>query len=165
MPTLFHGPGFENRGTYDGLVSLIDLPPTLFDAAGLNIPATMQGRSILEMVKQDLPGEDVFIQISESHVARALRTRRWKYEVEAPGADGWNQMASPRYVESLLYDLDADPHELTNLVGSPGHAAVRAELRQRLLERIAAAGEERGGDRAHEDAGLATAASSREPWR
>ena len=72
---------------------------------------------------------------------------------------------APATWRSLLYDLDADPHELTNLVGSPGHAAVRAELRQRLLERIAAAGEEVAEIVPHEDAGLATAASSREPWR
>jgi arylsulfatase A-like enzyme len=157
VPTLFHGPGFESRGTFDGLVSLIDLPPTLLDAAGLEVPSTMQGRSVLAMVNGAPKSDDVFIQVSESHVARALRTRRWKYEVEAPGGDGWNQMASRRYAEALLYDLDADPHELNNLVASPAHAAIRAELRQRLLERIAAAGEEVPEIVAYEDAHLAAA--------
>lgn len=143
VPTLFHGPGFENRGRFDGLVSLIDLPPTLIAAAGLPVPATMQGRSIIGPVIDGQHGtEDIFIQISESHVARALRTRRWKYEIEAPGADGWNEMASASYVEALLYDLDADPHELTNLIGSSEHMATRADLRTRLIARMVAAGEE-----------------------
>jgi arylsulfatase A-like enzyme len=138
-------------------VSLIDLPPTLLDAAGIGVPAAMQGRSVLRMANEGPVADDVFVQVSESHVARALRTRRWKYEVEAPGADGWNEMAGRRYVEALLYDLDADPHELDNLVASPAQAATRAELRQRLLERIAAAGEEVPEIVAYEDARLATA--------
>jgi arylsulfatase A-like enzyme len=155
VPTLLHGPGFTTGRPYDGLVSLIDLPPTLLDAAGLPVPETMQGRSILQMMRD--PGSvsnEVFIQVSESHVARALRTRRWKYEVEAPNADGWNDMASRRYVEALLYDLESDPHELTNLISSPEHAQVRAELRQRLVARIVAAGEDPPEIVAYEDAGV-----------
>ena len=31
-----------------------------------------------------------------------------------------------------LYDLDADPHELTNLVSDPEHSAVREQLARRL---------------------------------
>lgn len=142
VPTAFRGPGFNGRGAFAGLTSLIDLPPTLLDAAGIAVPAEMQGRSI--MGRLGLPpeaDEDVFIQVSEDHVGRALRTRRWKYEVVAPGADGWKQMASDRYEEFHLYDLDADPYELDDLVDSPAHADVRAELRQRLLGRIGLAGE------------------------
>jgi len=139
VPTLFIGPGFDGRGVHDGMVSLIDLPPTLLDAAGITPPAGMQGRSLL----RDVPGpdDDVFIQVSEDHVGRALRTRRWKYEVIAPDGDGWNDMDAPRYVEAHLFDLEADPHELNNLVVAPEHAALRARLRERLKARMAAAGE------------------------
>ena len=83
----------------------------------------------------------MFIQISESHVGRAVRTRRWKYSVRAPDKQGWQDAASDVYVEDFLYDLDADPHEKRNLVGDPGHAAVRDEMRARLLARMAGAGE------------------------
>jgi arylsulfatase A-like enzyme len=142
VPTVFQGPGFRGRGRFDGMVSLIDLPPTLLDAAGIAVPAEMQGRSIMPRLGQPAdPDEDVFIQVSEDHVGRALRTRRWKYEVAAPGGDGWNQMDAPLYEELHLYDLDADPYELEELVDSPAHAEVRATLRQRLLARIRAAGE------------------------
>lgn len=110
------------------------------------------------MIDDGRAAEDVFIQISESHVARALRTRRWKYEVAAPGADGWNQMGSNRYVEALLYDLDTDPHELNNLVASPAHESVRAELRQRLLARMVAVGEEAPEIIPHEESGGTAAA-------
>jgi arylsulfatase A-like enzyme len=99
------------------MVSLVDLPPTLLDAAGVTPPASMQGQSILSM--HPTPEDDVFIQVSEDHVGRALRTRRWKYEVIAPDAHGWNDMNASLYREAHLFDLEAE----------------------RLLQRLAAAGE------------------------
>ena len=79
----------------------------------------MQGRSILPLVKgQDYewPGE-VFVQISESQVGRAIRSKRWKYAVAAPDKDGWKDSCSDSYIEAELYDLMADPDELRNLAG------------------------------------------------
>jgi arylsulfatase A-like enzyme len=142
VPTVFQGPGFRGRGDFDGMMSLIDIPPTLLEAAGVAVPAEMQGRSIMgRLDRPPDPDEDVFVQVSEDHVGRALRTRRWKYEVAAPGGDGWNQMNSPYYVERHLYDLDADPYELDDLVSSAAHADIRADLRDRLVRRMVAAGE------------------------
>ena len=114
-------------------------------AAGLAIPESMQGRSILPLLrgeKTSWPGE-VFVQISESQVGRAIRTRRWKYAVTAPGLDGWENSASDSYVETHLYDLKTDPYELNNLVSSKDQESVRGELRGRLLARMEEAGEER----------------------
>ena len=50
---------------------------------------------------------------------RAVWDGRYVYR---PGNRGW------------LYDHQTDPHEMTNLIGSPEHAAVRKRLGQRLLE-------------------------------
>jgi choline-sulfatase len=142
IPLVLDGPGFSGGGARDDLASLVDLPPTLLDAAGLEVPARMQGRSLLRRDGRADPGPDeVFIQISESQVGRAIRTRRWKYAVTAPDADGWDDAAAEEYVEDLLYDLAADPYELDNLIGRPEHAEVAAELRERLLARMARAGE------------------------
>lgn len=139
VPTLFTGPGLDGRGAHDGMASLIDLPATLLDLAGIPVPEAMQGTSLLRVEPKET--DDVFIQVSEDHVGRALRTRRWKYEVIARDADGWDDMNAAAYSEAHLYDLAADPHELTNLAASPDHAEIRAELRERLLARMAAAGE------------------------
>jgi arylsulfatase A-like enzyme len=141
VPTFFHGPGLMNKGPYDGLVSLIDLPPTLLDAAGLPVPEEMQGQSILR--KTPTPEENVFIQISEHHVGRALRTRRWKYEITAADLSGNVDMNSPRYQEAYLYDLEKDPYELENLCDREDHAEIRNVLRAELLKRIVDAGEPR----------------------
>ncbi|QQM33109.1 sulfatase-like hydrolase/transferase (plasmid) [Martelella lutilitoris] len=139
VPTLLAGPGLDGKGDITRAASLIDLPPTLLDAAGIEIPAAMEGRSLLRPT--DRPEDEVFIQISESQVGRALRAGRWKYCVADPDADGWSDSASRRYVETHLYDLERDPAELDNLVAAPDYAGVRDELAKRLAARIIAAGE------------------------
>lgn len=143
VPTAFCGPGFDGGGRIDEMVSLVDLPPTLLDAAGLPVPPSMEGRSILPLIQGEVDDwpEEAFIQISESQVGRALRTRRWKYSVVAPGVPGWQQPGSDRYVEEFLYDLPADPYELTNLIGLDAYAEVTQQLRARLIARMVAAGE------------------------
>jgi len=143
VPTAFQGPGFDAGGQIQDLVSLIDLPPTLLDAAGLSIPPEMQGRSILPLLRGNKEGwpEEVFIQISESQVGRAVRTRRWKYGVVAPDKDGWNDPAAKHYIETYLFDLEADPYELTNLIGLESHQQVATVMKERLLRRMVAAGE------------------------
>jgi arylsulfatase A-like enzyme len=139
VPTAFCGPGFDGGGQIRELVSLIDLPPTLLDAAGIPVPDDVSGHSILPLLKGDAGDwpDDVFIQISESQVGRAVRTRRWKYSVSAPDKDGNADPASDHYVEEYLYDLEVDPYELTNLIGLESHQAVATVMRERLLHRIA----------------------------
>jgi arylsulfatase A-like enzyme len=143
LPTAIQGPGFDGGGRLNQLTDLLDLPPTLLDAAGLPIPASMQGRSLLPLVNRQPVewADDVLIQISEAQVGRALRTKRWKYGVDAPDKHGGRDASSERYVEQYLYDLQADPHELTNLVGLVNFRAVADDLRDRLIRRMVAAGE------------------------
>jgi arylsulfatase A-like enzyme len=143
VPTALQGGPFEGGGEIRQLVSLIDLPPTLLDAAGLPVPEAMQGRSILPLTRgpaDDWP-EEVFVQISESQVGRAVRTRRWKYGVTAPDKRGGQDPGSERYVEEFLYDLQSDPYELNNLLGLSSHEEVAAVLRERLIRRMMEAGE------------------------
>jgi arylsulfatase A-like enzyme len=104
----------------------------------------MQGRSIMPLVRRTNPEwrDEAFIQISESQVGRALRTRKWKYAITAPEANGQKEGSATRYVEHALYDLDADPYELTNLVHQKSHEAVCARLRERMSVRMVEAGEE-----------------------
>ncbi len=143
VPLAFQGPGFDSGGRIRELVSLIDLPPTLLDAAGLPIPDQMQGRSILPLVRRETKDwpEEVLIQISESQVGRAVRTQRWKYGVTAPDKDPNRDAGSERYVEEFLYDLQADPYELVNLVGLESHRETADVLKARLIRRMVAIGE------------------------
>lgn len=143
VPLALQGPGFDSGGQLTELVSLIDLPPTLLDAAGCDLPSSMQGRSFLPLVQKrqtDWP-DDVLIQVSETEVGRAVRTKRWKYGVVAPDADPWHDMTAERYRETYLYDLLADPYELCNLIGLVTHRHVADALLERLTRRMVGAGE------------------------
>lgn len=143
VPTALVGPGFDGGGRINDLVSLIDLPPTLLDAAGIAVPPEMQGRSILPLLRGERAGwqQEVFAQISESQVGRCIRTARWKYSVVATEANGWSDMNANAYAEECLYDLYADPYELHNLVTLDAFAEVKARLRARLVQRMCEAGE------------------------
>ncbi|NCO34956.1 MAG: arylsulfatase [Armatimonadetes bacterium CG2_30_59_28] len=142
IPMVACGPGFSGGKVVDELVSLIDLPPTVVTAGGVNPPESMRGRPLQELVSRTATHwpHEVFVQISESQCGRAIRTGRWKYSVRAPGRTGADAN-SDVYMEDFLYDLEADPHEQNNLASSPEHTEIRAELAARLKKRMLAAGE------------------------
>ena len=145
VPMVARGPGFTGGKVVQELVSLIDIPPTIVSAAGLALPETMRGRPLQGLADGSATHwrQEIFSQISEDHVGRAVRTKKWKYEVAVPGEPFANprQEGSDVYHEAYLYDLEADPHERQNLVRDPATTAVRAELAQTLHRHMAEAGE------------------------
>ena len=103
----------------------------------------MQGRSALPLLagkNEDWPRE-VYIQISESQVARSIRTSRWKYTVVAKGKDPYRDSHSETYSEDCLYDLENDPNELCNLIDFASHRELATVLRGKLLRKMKEAGE------------------------
>ncbi|HBT17092.1 MAG TPA: arylsulfatase [Firmicutes bacterium] len=143
IPMIAWGPGFEGGRVINELVSLIDIPPTLLACAGIEKPAQMKGRPLQELLKSDVQNwpQEVFLQISESQVGRAVRTKKWKYSVRALDKDGWNDSWSDTYVEDCLYDLENDPFEKNNLVTDAKYKNVRENLKQILKRRMKEAGE------------------------
>lgn len=133
VPTMITGPGFLSGGQVKALFSTPDIAPTLIDAAGLAVPAGMTGSSLMPMVRdaRNTWRQDVFFQISESETGRALRTHRWKYGITADYDH--NSPDAEAYQEVYLYDLDADPYEMVNLIGMAPFDTVVADLRARLL--------------------------------
>ena len=155
IPLVIQGPGFNRSLTVPELTSQIDIAPTLIQAAGLNVPATMQGRSFLPLLERKVEGwpNEVYVQISESQTGRALRTSQWTYAVVDPS--GRSAAASDHYEEYQLYNNFDDPHQLLNLAGrhdNPGLVHYQGalsiqdattHLRERLLTRMVEAGEPR----------------------
>lgn len=163
VPLMIQGPGFNNRQTIPELVSMIDVTPSILDLLGLPIPSSMQGRSFIpllhdEKARKEWPNE-VFIQISESETARALRTPEWTYAALAPEANPDRDSDSPHYRDYQLYNNRADPSQLVNMagrldtrwpsknllhyLGERSVPEITHYLRQRLVERMVQAGEER----------------------
>ena len=134
VPLVITGGGFTGGGKVSDLVSLIDLPATVLDIAGAEIPEHFMGKSLADKKGH----ESVFIQISESQIGRAVRTDRWKYSVSAKNRDS---AFADSYIEDCLYDLQNDPYEKNNLISDPSLAQTRRELREILLEYMKKAGE------------------------
>lgn len=133
VPLMLRGPGILRGRRVEEVVSLVDVAPTVLSVAGIEVPEAMSGRDLSPLIsgEGDL-GEEVFIQVSESEVARGIRTQRWKYGAVGVGADPLTDAHAAEYRDAYLYDLYADPYELTNLAGAASHAEVLSILRGRL---------------------------------
>jgi len=143
VPMILRGPGFTGGRVAPELVSLVDLAPSLLDAAGISVPSAIQGRSFTGLARGDNSGwrDEVFIQTREVQLGRILRTRRWKYCVWDPENRDHNAAHSTHYTEHHFYDLLNDPGEHVNLIGRGDYHKIGQELAERLIARIKEAGE------------------------
>ena len=66
-----------------------------------------------------------------------MEIRRYR----AGGGRSAQGAGSEEYIEEYLYDLQADPYELTNLIGRESHQGVSAVMQERLIRRMVEAGE------------------------
>ena len=115
------------------LVSNIDVTATMLAAAGAAIPESMHSRSLLPLCSDaHASWPDQLISEHHGHLEQILQRMIvcGKYKYVAALFDGHE-----------LYDLQADPCEMNNLINDPAHQQVRLELRQRLLEHMRARGE------------------------
>ena len=145
IPLVIKGPGFMGGKKVNELVSLIDLAPTILQIAGVPIPEYMRGKQLQELIENPNShwNDEIFIQISESQVGRALRTNKWKFAMNAPKKSGFWYAFSERYVGQYLYDLENDPHERTNLINLPKYNNIKSKLAERLVEKMVEIGEPR----------------------
>ena len=133
-PLCIRYPTLIKPGTKLDQLSLnIDLAPTLIELAGASIPTAMQGRSLVPVLRGDVSDwrtsilAEYFRDGNRTHPAwQAVRTERWKY-IHYPQQPQWNE----------LYDVEADRHEMNNLIAD---ASTHEELKslQVELERLLA---------------------------
>ncbi len=145
IPLLFHGPGVEQSLSLNQVVGNIDLTPTLLDLAGAKVPASMKGRSLVPLTRDPQARaewrNETLIQISESMVARAIRTPEWTYCVADLSLNGYKAPNSHNYSEYQMYNNFSDPAQLVNLAGRNPYKKDAADLRDRLLNLIVESGE------------------------
>jgi arylsulfatase A-like enzyme len=137
------------------LVSNLDVLPTMLEAAGLALPAEVQGTSLFALVRGEphRAREAVYAEKtfhSYYDPMRCVRTDHYKYirnfetafAVEVPGdvqrgpifRRDPGQYASDRAQLVEIYDLAADPLEQHNLVDTPDLGDVQRELDRRLWQ-------------------------------
>ncbi len=141
-PLVFGGGAVEKSEVKDCLASLIDLPPTLLGLAEISVPESYSGRVLPVNDMKSSERDCVFVQISESHVGRAVRTKEWKYSARAIGS-GWHKHSAVHYFDDFLYDLKNDPCEKCNLVNNENYAETLSEMRTLLSREMVNAGEKK----------------------
>jgi arylsulfatase A-like enzyme len=149
---MLRGPGFSGGKVIDGMVSQVDLFPTICALLGAEAPAWLQGKAVQPLLNGTAQIHDeIFAEVSY-HAAyepmRAIRTPRHVYIRRfgdrripclpncdgSPAKDQWlkSGAAQKRLADEMLFDIDFDPQELTNLHREPEYAGVLSELRSRL---------------------------------
>ena len=140
VPMIVRGPGVR-RGTCNEFVYLHDLFPTILEAAGAQA-AACDAQSLMPLLggmegnaSQGSPAwasrEEVFGEFDRQiyhYPQRMVRTRRHKLVYNAADI-------------CELYDLERDPHEMNNRIDDPDYAAVKRDLRDRLLTHLKATGD------------------------
>lgn len=105
----------------DRLVGWQDVMPTLLDLAGIPLPETVEGLSMVGTQQR----ASFYGEIDEgAHATRMIRAGRYKLIYYATGN------------VRQLFDLQEDPQELVNLAGSADHAAALARLTALLVEQL-----------------------------
>ena len=130
-PLLVRWPGVIKPGRLnDDIVSPIDFAETFLDIAGVEVPADMQGRSLLPILKGKTPADwrktfyyHYYEYPSVHMIPRhyGIRTQRHKLMHFYQFGEEWE-----------LYDLKKDPDELQNLYGKEEQAKVTTRLKKQL---------------------------------
>lgn len=129
VPLMMRFPGVARAGRVEKrVVANIDFAPTLLEAAGVPVPADIQGRSLLPLLKGQSPKwRDSlyyhYYEYPQPHRVRphyGVRTERYKL-VCYPTVDEWE-----------LFDLKTDPHELKSIYADPSQAALVRKMKAEL---------------------------------
>ena len=136
QPLIVHWPdGIEAGSVNEHLVQNTDLAPTVLDLAEVEVPGSMQGRSLVPLLQGGTPEdwrEAVYYQYYEGppsmdavhNVAQHYGVRTEQYTLARyPGLEEWE-----------LFDLEEDPEQLQSVYGEPDYSDVQERLKERLSE-------------------------------
>jgi len=132
MPLVVKYPGVIEPGTViEDLTQNLDFAETFLDYANAEIPEDMQGKSLRPLLEKTFNGDDFrdavyyhYYDYPAFHMVKkhyGIRTKRYKLIHFYDDIDTWE-----------LYDLEADPKEITNQIENPDYDTIEAELRTRL---------------------------------
>ena len=132
MPFLVRWPKQIKSGSVnDKMILNVDFAPTLLAAAGAAVPADMQGRSFLPLLRGEAPADwrtamyYRYYHYPMHHRVQphyGIRTERYKL-IYFNKLDQWE-----------LFDLQKDPHELNNVYSDPAYAETVRQLKEQLAK-------------------------------
>lgn len=134
VPMLMQCPELFKAGTtVEQVVANIDLAPTLLEAAGLQAPKYLAGKSFISLAQGKAAAWRASLlyeyywerNFPQTPTVHALRGSRYKY-IHFHGI--WDT--------DELYDLQADPLETTNLIFSEAHQDTVKQMNQQLFDTL-----------------------------
>ena len=131
MPFLARWPGVVPPGTRnDAMIQNIDYAPTFLEAAGVPVPKTVQGKSLLPVLKGQAPADwrkDIYYFYSGEPTHRVAAH-------DGIRSDTHKLMYFPKTKEWNLFDLAKDPDEMKSLHDDPAYAGVFEAMKKRYAE-------------------------------
>ena len=116
-----------SRGViYDGVVSTLDIAPTLFALAGVPVPASMQGRPLTNILADPSTVREG-VALTTMFGSVSIRTNDWRYTRYEDGSEE-------------LFHVSTDPENVANLAGDPAYVAVQGRMRDALIAELAEVG-------------------------
>lgn len=131
MPFLVRWPAAIKAGsTSEAMVLNVDFAPTFLEAAGLKVPAAMQGRSALSVLRGSTPADWRTSMYYRYYHDPGDHDTRGHYGVRTATHKLIHYWTKDQWE---LFDLVDDPNELHNLYGQPGTERLTAELKGELI--------------------------------
>jgi arylsulfatase A-like enzyme len=130
VPFLIAGPGVKSGQLRPEPITLADIMPTVLEAAGLAIPASVEGASLAPLTRgESVPWRDA---IHGEH-SSCYGQEGWQFITDGVEKFCWETLSG----RELFFDLAADPQELHNLSADPAAAERVTRWRQRLIDEFA----------------------------
>ena len=130
VPLIVHMPGAAGNGRASTrIVQSLDIYRTVCELAGLEPPAVTEGHSLVPLLHDprttwDHPAFSIWSEDGKTVHGTAVRTEQWRYAEYGPAASNG----------AMMFDVHADPMELTNIADNPKYAAERAKLSKLIAE-------------------------------
>jgi arylsulfatase A-like enzyme len=134
MPFMIRWPGVLSTGVRStAFIQNIDYAPTFLDLAGIDVPADMQGRSLVPLFRNhgQAPADwrdAIYYGYYENAAVHNVPIH------DGVRTDRYKLMFFPRTREWQLFDLKTDPQELRSLHANPEYAAILAGMQKRLTD-------------------------------
>lgn len=126
VPLIVVDPRQKEKGKVSTTLSgLIDIYPTLCELTGIQPPHKLSGKSLVPQLNDvHAPGKSYEITMGNP-TGYGIRTEQFRYTE-------WRKNRAGPAQHAMLYDLEKDPEEFTNLIDNPEYAAIRAALSEKL---------------------------------